>query len=282
MATTNIVQAGLVALTRLNAALNRIDASTSERAAAKQFLRDLVAGNEFRPARTLPEKIAARALQAAAEPVTPMSVIAMLRSPELLEALADVEHERWSGWEKYREECVTKGSREGDTETHEQRWARLRATSYADLPESSKASDRVEARKSLGVVEAFLCSAFGIAPPPSAVLFDDGNGGPLVDHSSELTADEDETPSADPLPDERELTPETVVSVTEAGIELLKSWQGEWGPDQEQQQILRVVASHNLRSLSSLGVAVGMGDEWENVVPAILRCLNNGLLQVVE
>lgn len=73
----------------------------------------------------------------------------LLNSPELLEALAHVEHERWSGWEKYRAKCVASPERE----EHEARWKKQRETAYADLSEKEKESDRVEARKSLSVIK---------------------------------------------------------------------------------------------------------------------------------
>jgi len=75
-----------------------------------------------------------------------------LDDPKLLEKLADIEHARWSGWERYREQCVAAVKRPGDTETHEERWRRLRETPYAELTEASKESDRVEARKTLDAI----------------------------------------------------------------------------------------------------------------------------------
>jgi hypothetical protein len=72
----------------------------------------------------------------------------ILNSTELLEALADVEHERWSGWERYRE-TVACDEREGH-------WKRLRETPYSKLPAHSKESDRVEVRKTLAVIQHFL------------------------------------------------------------------------------------------------------------------------------
>lgn len=76
----------------------------------------------------------------------------LLNSAELLEALAHVEHERWSGWEKYRESCVTSK----DKDTHEARWKKQRATPYHELSDKEKESDRVEARKSLAIVKSHL------------------------------------------------------------------------------------------------------------------------------
>lgn len=68
---------------------------------------------------------------------------------QLIEALADLEHERWSGWEKYR---ATKSSRTPTANKHERRWFRQRNTPYARLPGHHKESDRVEARKTVAVL----------------------------------------------------------------------------------------------------------------------------------
>jgi len=81
-----------------------------------------------------------------------------LDDPALLETLAAIEHERWSGWEVYRERCVAEVRRDGDVETHEERWRRLRATPYAALSEREKESDRIEARKTLAAVRAHLAT----------------------------------------------------------------------------------------------------------------------------
>ncbi len=68
---------------------------------------------------------------------------------EVIEALADLEHERWSGWEKYRCQMVGDGSGVSYIDSHLARWRRQRETAYADLTEKEKESDRVEARKTL-------------------------------------------------------------------------------------------------------------------------------------
>ena len=74
---------------------------------------------------------------------------------DILEIVAAIEHERWSGWEKYREKCVAAVRRDGDIETHEERWRRQRETPYSALSEREKESDRVEARKTLAAVAAW-------------------------------------------------------------------------------------------------------------------------------
>ena len=270
--TKSAVEAAIAALAKMNPILERVSASAAERSAAKQFIRDHVSGQPRSPS-SFAEKIASRMLQASqlSAGAELHGVLAMLASPEMVEVLAAVEHDRWSSWEKYREKCVAEGKREGEDETHEQRWSRLRAMSYDDLEESSKESDRVEARKTIAAIVAKCSTSMQAAPEEDVTAAAD-------DEVSVAEAEQAVVEDAA----EQELTQATVVSVTPAGIDLLKSWEGEWGPDQEQTQILRVVASHNLRSLSSLGVAVGMEDAWENIVPSVLRCLNNGLLQVVE
>ena len=72
----------------------------------------------------------------------------MITEEQLIEALADLEHERWSGWERYRAKCTsTTGAA-----AHERRWEGQRETPYAELSEKEKESDRVEARKTLALL----------------------------------------------------------------------------------------------------------------------------------
>lgn len=72
----------------------------------------------------------------------------------LLELLAALEHERWSGWERYREEVCDSVHPSG--ELNEERWRRQRETPYAELTEKEKESDRIEARKGLKIIQAWL------------------------------------------------------------------------------------------------------------------------------
>lgn len=72
---------------------------------------------------------------------------------ELIERLADIEHQRWAGWQEYLH------SKAGPDPTHSGQgalllmpedvahWKRLIATDYADLPEHSKQADRDEVMK---------------------------------------------------------------------------------------------------------------------------------------
>ncbi len=76
----------------------------------------------------------------------------------LVEALADIAHESWTGWMKYMVSKIKLGSqRQTRDDGHliegwlprslVERWRRQMATPYGDLPESEKASDRVEAQE---------------------------------------------------------------------------------------------------------------------------------------
>jgi hypothetical protein len=60
---------------------------------------------------------------------------------ELVEVLADLEHQRWSHWERYRAD--------NDTIANEKRWERQCETPYEELPEREKESDREFAREIL-------------------------------------------------------------------------------------------------------------------------------------
>lgn len=79
-----------------------------------------------------------------------------------IEALAAYAHEVWSGWMRYMfgkgtvEAIVTPEGKEAllwtMPEASFERWQRQMNTSYADLPESEKASDRDEAKKMLAIM----------------------------------------------------------------------------------------------------------------------------------
>ena len=60
---------------------------------------------------------------------------------ELVEILADIEHERWSSWMCHQFENWT--------DENIERWKTQMVTPYNDLPEHSKESDRNEVRKTL-------------------------------------------------------------------------------------------------------------------------------------
>ena len=85
-----------------------------------------------------------------------------IKSPEMLEKLAKLEHEQWSGWIKYMESLKVII----DVPIREM-WLKLACLPYEKLTEKGKESDRKFARKVLGVLlskpknEKFRCSEFG-------------------------------------------------------------------------------------------------------------------------
>lgn len=78
----------------------------------------------------------------------------------LREALADLEHDRWSRWQRYlHSKCSgVEGPMSGllihqDSVDH---WERQIATPYAELSEREKDSDRKEADRTIEVIRRFL------------------------------------------------------------------------------------------------------------------------------
>ncbi len=71
-----------------------------------------------------------------------------LSAETTLETLADIEHERWSGWMRYQFANWT--------DENIERWKALMDTPYSDLSEHSKESDRKEVRKTLKAIADIL------------------------------------------------------------------------------------------------------------------------------
>lgn len=85
----------------------------------------------------------------------------MKKGKIIIEILADVEHERWSGWMKYMVSRMTQRS-DGTLQFNDDdfgRWMQQAITPYKDLPEHSKESDRKEARTT---IEALNMEGFEI------------------------------------------------------------------------------------------------------------------------
>jgi hypothetical protein len=68
-----------------------------------------------------------------------------LDDPALVEALADSEHDRWSGWHRHLRRLMHEPGRM-------ERWDGLSETPYADLDEPTKEYDRIEARRTIEIV----------------------------------------------------------------------------------------------------------------------------------
>lgn len=74
---------------------------------------------------------------------------------EVLERLAALEHDQWSGWMKYMfSKCTEEDGKTIIPAELVERWKRQMETPYDELPEEEKESDRVEARKVLAIVKA--------------------------------------------------------------------------------------------------------------------------------
>lgn len=85
-------------------------------------------------------------------------VSAALAHKELLEALAAVEHERWSHWQRYLHSQCRPGDDGSLTIPSElvRRWSAQITTPYDELSDNEKESDRDQVRKTLEVLRAFL------------------------------------------------------------------------------------------------------------------------------
>ncbi|AYF30492.1 hypothetical protein CSH63_24195 [Micromonospora tulbaghiae] len=87
-----------------------------------------------------------------------IELLAVLQSGSLMEALAALEHERWSHWQRYlHSQCrpVSDGSLVIPAELVA-RWAEQMATPYAQLSEEEKDSDREQVGRYLPVIAAAL------------------------------------------------------------------------------------------------------------------------------
>jgi len=80
-----------------------------------------------------------------------------MRKLELIEQLADKEHERWSHWMRYLFQICPKHT-DGSTcipPLLVDRWMRQAHTAYANLSEQEKQSDRDEVAKILPIIKAY-------------------------------------------------------------------------------------------------------------------------------
>ena len=77
---------------------------------------------------------------------------------EFIEKGSDLEHERWSSWQKYLHSLCVKNEDGTLTIPKERvkRWERQIATHYSELSEQEKEYDRIEVRKYLPMVKSFL------------------------------------------------------------------------------------------------------------------------------
>jgi hypothetical protein len=83
---------------------------------------------------------------------------ALLHSPDLIEVLASLEHERWSHWQRYLHGQCAPGADGSLTIPSDlvRRWTTQMNTSYTQLSEDEKDSDRVQVQRYLPVIAAAL------------------------------------------------------------------------------------------------------------------------------
>lgn len=74
--------------------------------------------------------------------------------PELVELVAEQSHKSWSGWARWMAEKWHETH--GGGEPFQARWQRQCNTPYAELSETEKESDRIEARALLAVISRFM------------------------------------------------------------------------------------------------------------------------------
>jgi len=84
-------------------------------------------------------------------------------SSALFERLAAIEHERWSHWQRYMHEKATRNPDGSLTIPVDlaSRWERLMETSYAELTDEERESDREQVRRYLPIIAA----AYGLNQP---------------------------------------------------------------------------------------------------------------------
>ena len=81
------------------------------------------------------------------------------RLDQLLETLASIEHERWSHWQRYmHSKCIPQGDDGALLIPADlvRQWENQIATSYSELTEEKKESDREQVRKYLPLIVSAL------------------------------------------------------------------------------------------------------------------------------
>ena len=81
------------------------------------------------------------------------------RFEKLKERLADIEHQRWSHWQRYMHSKIIPSDKDGISEIGTElieRWSRQINTDYSDLSEQEKQSDRNEVEKYFPIIQDFI------------------------------------------------------------------------------------------------------------------------------
>lgn len=87
------------------------------------------------------------------------AMVEKMTKDELIEALADIEHQRWSDWQIYVHESGIRGAHTRQLCIDRERvdhWNRLIDTPYTDLPEHSKQADREQVMRYWPLIVEFV------------------------------------------------------------------------------------------------------------------------------
>ena len=98
---------------------------------------------------------------------------------QFIERGADLEHERWAGWQKYLHskcEYCECGRHYYIPNALYERWERQINTPYSELPEGEKESDRKEVRKYLPLIEVLMAEVLESIIAKIEQLRDEVNG----------------------------------------------------------------------------------------------------------
>lgn len=84
--------------------------------------------------------------------------INIFNDSELLEILSDLEHERWSHWQKHLHKlCIE--NKDGSLTIPKDKiiyWQKLFGTPYKDLLEEVKEQDKIQARKTIRIIKKYI------------------------------------------------------------------------------------------------------------------------------
>jgi len=82
-----------------------------------------------------------------------------VKKKEVFEKLADIEHQRWADWQKYMHSKMLPSAKGGIYEIGEDfitRWEKQIKTSYKDLTEKEKDSDREQVMRYFPIIQSLL------------------------------------------------------------------------------------------------------------------------------
>ena len=82
---------------------------------------------------------------------------------DLMETLADIEHQRWADWQAWCHKILRENCPSPELEKVLERWDKQIATPYKDLSEQEKQSDRDQVNRYLPIIYSLLMDVIGSA-----------------------------------------------------------------------------------------------------------------------